>query len=219
MSRRKKGYFELFNEVLKKYQYAINFLAILIGFTGLIFTFSQIISSNIALKQSIYTFNGEQYPILSFKLHDKDNALFKVNNVIPEDMLFQFAKVHWHPLLKNVVNNPSIRIHDKTWYLTPMSTYLSYKCNLDSLFNKYNKSDYLTLEMPVALGINYVKYGESRLIYAIYSIEFYVQKNINDSFQKYKVEPQGIYLLRYLKPETDINKALFESELFSVQNR
>ena len=216
MRRKKKGYFELLNEALKKYQYAINFLTIVIGFSGLILTFSQIISSNIALKQSIYTFQGEQYPILSFKLHDKDNGLFKVDNIIPGDMLFQFANVYWHPLLKNEVSNPRIRIHDKTWFVTPMTTYLSYKYNFDSLFIKYNKTDYLTCEMPVALGINYVKYGESRLIYAIYDLEFTVQKNIDDNLQKYKVEPLGVYLLRYLKPDTDIDKALLESDLILV---
>lgn len=216
MRRKKKGYFELLNEALKKYQYAVNFLAIVIGFTGLILTFSQFISTNIALEQSIYTFQGEQYPILSFKLHDKGNSLFKVDNIIPGDMLFQFANVYWHPLLKNEVSNPRIRIHDKTWFVTPMTTYLSYKYNFDSLFNKYNKIDYLTCEMPVALGINYVKYGESRLIYAIYDLEFAVQRNEDDNFQKYKVEPLGVYLLRYLKPETNIDKALLESDLISV---
>ncbi|HEY9256472.1 hypothetical protein [Chitinophaga sp.] len=216
MRRGKKGYFELLNEALKKYQYAINFLTIVIGFSGLILTFSQIISSNIALKQSIYAFQGEQYPILSFKLYDKDNGLFKVENIIPSDMLFQFANVYWHPLLKNEVSSPRIRIHNKTWFVTPMTTYLSYKYNFDSLFNKYNKTDYLTCEMPVALGINYVKYGESRLIYAIYDLEFTVQRNVDDNFKKYKIESLGVYLLRYLKPETDIDKALLESDLISV---
>lgn len=216
MRRKKKGYFELLNEALKKYQYAVNFLTIIIGFTGLIITFSQFISTNAALEQSIYTFKGEQYPILSFKLYDKNNGLFKVDNIIPGDMLFQFANVYWHPFLKNKVDNPRIRIHDKTWYVTPMTTYLSYEYNFDSLFNKYNKTDYLTCEMPVALGINYVKYGESRLIYAIYDLEFSVQRNTSDKMKKYEVETLGIYLLRYLKPETNIDKALLESDLISV---
>lgn len=218
MRRKKKGYFELLNETVKKYQYAINFLTIFIGFSGLILTFSQFIATNIALKQSVYAFQGEQYPILSFRLYDKENGLFKVDNIIPGDMLFQSASVYWHPQLKNVVSNPGIRIHDKTWYITPMSTYLSYKYNFDSLFNKYYKRDFLTCEMPVALGINYVKYGESRLIYAIYDIEFYVQRNVSDHLNKYKAVPQGIYLLRYLNPESDIDKALNESDLFTVQN-
>ena len=217
MRRKKKGFFEQFNEALKKYQYVVNFTTIVIGFSALVVTFSEFISTNIALKQNIYSFQGEQYPILSFKLHDKENGLFKIDNVIPDDMLFQCANVYWHPRLKNVVNNPAIRIHDKTWFVTPMTTYLSYLYNFDSLFKKYNKQDFLIGTMPAALRINYVKYGESRLIFAIYSIEFVVQKNLKDHLKKYNVECRGVYLLQYLKPGADIDKELEERDLFTVQ--
>ena len=217
MRRRKKGYWNILNEALKKYQYVVNFLTIVIGFSGLILTFSQIVSTNASLKQSLYAFQGEQYPILSFRLHDKEHGLFKVEQVAPDDMLFQFANVYWHPMLKKVVSNPGIRIHDKTWFVTPMTTYLSYRYNFDSLFKKYNQ-DYLICEMPAALGINYVKYGESRMIYAVYDIEFYIYKNLHGNFPKYNVESRGVYLLRYLKPSSDIDEALRESDLITVQN-
>lgn len=114
-------YFDQLDTVLKKHQYLLNFLAIVIGFTGLIIALSQLISTNIALKQSIYAFQGEQFPILSFKTLDKENGTFQVNNIIPEDMLFQYANVYWHPQFKQKVNNPPIRIHDKIWFMAPLA--------------------------------------------------------------------------------------------------
>lgn len=93
-TKRKTTYFDQLDTVLKKHQHLLNFLVIVIGFIGLIIALLQSTSTNTALKQSIYAFKGEQYPILSFKILDKENGTFQVNNIIPEDTLFQYANVY-----------------------------------------------------------------------------------------------------------------------------
>jgi hypothetical protein len=215
--RKRKNYFDNLNQTLKKYQYVINFLTIVIGFTGLIVTTSQFISTNIALKQSLYAFRGEQFPILSFKTLNKDQGMLQIENVIPNDMLFQFANVFWHPSMSKKIDNPPIKIHDKIWFLTPLTTYLKYVTDFEPYFKKYKKNNYLICEMPAALGINYIKYGESRMIYALYDIEFTISKEVDSTIKpKYNLELKGAYLLRYLNPDSNINNELGQSDFISV---
>jgi len=217
MPKKGKNYFDILNQGLEKYQYIVNFLTIVIGFTGLIVTVSQLISTNIALKQSLYTFKGEQFPILSFKTLDKDQGMLQVENIIPNDMLFQYANVFWHPSMSNKISSPPIKIHDKIWFLTPMITYLKYAVSFEPYFKKYKKNSYLICEMPAALGINYIKYGESRMIYAIYDIEFDITKEIDSTRKnRYIFELKGAYLLRYLKPNSNVNAELGQSDFISV---
>lgn len=215
--KKKFTYFDYLNIALKKYQYILNFLAIISGFTGLIITLSQLISTNIALEQSIYSFKGEQYPILSFKLLDKEYGTFKVDGIIPENMLFQYANVYWHPQIRGKIDNPPIRIHDKIWFLAPLSAYLSYTYNVDSLFKKYPKYNYLRVMVPAVLGINYIKYGESRMIYAIYGVECLIyNKNYDIHSSRKEIEFVGIYLFNYLKPDANVDKELAKRPFLEV---
>lgn len=216
MKYKKKTYLETINEALKKYQYLINFLAIVVGFTGLTVAIYQSVITNIQLKQSLYTFKGEQYPILSFKTLSKERGMLQVENILADDMLFQSAVVYWHPLMNNKISNPPIRIHDKIWFLTPMTTYLEYSYDFEKYFKKNKNSSFLTCNMPAALGINYVKYGESRIINAVYNIEFSVQRNTSESSPKYIIELHGAYLVKYLEPESDVLKELGRNDFIYV---
>jgi hypothetical protein len=216
VKKREISYFDHLNNIIKRYQPIINVLTIILGFTGIIIALSQLITTEIALNQSMYTFKGEQYPILSFKIIDEDQGLLHVENIIPGDMLFQYANVYWHPTVNKKVDNPGIRINDKIWFITPISTYLKYNQDFEALFKKYKKRNYLICEMPAALGINYVKYGESRIVFGKYNIEFAINKNQSNSFQKYNVVLRGAYLLQYLDPACDINKELSKNDFLTV---
>jgi hypothetical protein len=216
MKYKRKTYLETLNEALKKYQYLINFLAIFVGFTALTVTIYQSVITNIQLNQSLYTFKGEQYPILSFKTLSKEEGMLQVENILADDMLFQSAVVYWHPIMNDKISNPPIRIHDKIWFLTPMTTYLEYTYDFEKYFKKNKYSEFLICNMPAALGINYVKYGESRIINAVYNIEFSVQRNKSDGLSKYIIELHGAYLLKYLEPESDVHKELGKRDFIYV---
>jgi hypothetical protein len=216
IKKRKIGYLDHLNAALKRYQYLINFVTIVLGFTGVIVAASQLIATEVALNQSIYTFKGEQYPILSFKILNKDQGLLQIENIIPNDMLFQYANVYWHPEMSKKISNPSIRIHDKIWFLSPITTYFMYEYDFEKLFKKHKKNEYLICQMPVALGINYVKYGEVRMVYGAYNIELSISKNRSGNIPKYNIELLGAYLSRYLDPATNINKELSKSDFLTV---
>lgn len=119
--------------------------------------------------------------------------------------------------MSNKINNPPIKIHDKIWFLTPMTTYLKYVTDFEPYFKKYKKNNYLICEMPAALGINYIKYGESRIVYAVYDIEFDITKEVDSTRKnRYTLELKGAYLLRYLKPNSNVNEELGQSDFISV---
>jgi hypothetical protein len=203
------SYLEELNKKVKKYQYLLNFTGILIALIGIYFTMIQQMVNFSEIKRETYKYNGEQFPTIDFELLDKDLWVLHVNKILQTEMLFQFANIYYHPDIEKYVSREPIRIHDKNLYLTPLLAYINFGINTDSLLKSDNLNSYAICRTPVVLEINYIKYGESRIVRAIYDIEFVIQKNHNSEYTKKHInELKGAYLLRFI----DV-KSKYETEL------
>jgi len=213
-------YLKKLNKKIKKYQYLVNFAGILLTLFGVYFTMIQLLQHFGDEKRDLYKFRGEQYPTIDFETIDNKNWLLHVNRILQPDMLFQYANVYYHPYFgKKLVNFP-IRIHDKILYLTPLLSYLKLGFNIDSLLKANQIYSYAICRTPVILEINYIKYGEFRIVDAIYDIEFIISNGYKSSkstnYDKFEFELKGAYLLRFLEPKDSINIELNKFENIKI---
>lgn len=205
------NYLEELNRKVKKYQYLLNFTGILIALIGIYFTMIQQMLYFSEIKREIYKYNGEQFPTIDFELLDKDLWVLHVNKILQTDMLFQFANIYYHPDLKKLISREPIRIDDRNLYLIPLLSYINFGINIDSLLKSDSINSYAICRIPVVLEINYIKYGESRIVKAIYEIEFIIQKSQDfEHTKRYYNELKGAYLLRFIdvisNPEIELRE-------------
>jgi hypothetical protein len=206
------NYFEKANNKINKYQYLLNFFGIFIALIGLYLTLIQLTQHFSDVKRDLYKFHGEQYPTIEFETIDTKNWLLRVNRIMQSDMLFQYANIYYHPYFDKKLLNIPIRIHDRILYLTPLLSYMELGFNNDSLLIVNKIESYAICRTPVILEINYIKYGESRIVRALYNIEFVISKNYktvkSTKYDKFDFKLQGAYLLRFLEKNDSIKKEL-----------
>jgi len=208
------------NKISKKYQPLINSLGIILALIGIYFTFFQTIQSNNELRRSIYKFNGEQYPTVKFETLDKKLGILKIS-ILQSDMLFQLSKVTHHDSLASG-HQEIIRLHDSIWYNANLFAFFKFDKKINARFQKIMKSEnfnsYINIRTPVLMEINYVKYGESRVVNGMFDLEFSYFKDYMNVSENYESEIRAIYFNKYLEPEENKKEILNKQKVFEIIN-
>lgn len=206
------------NKRAKEYQPLINVFAFLVGIFGIYMTFLQVLQTSNDLSRNIYQFNGEQFPSVDFKIMDKKMGILKLS-IIQSDMLFQACRVSYHKsLLKD--HQELIGKHDSIWFNAALFSMLRSDEKLNEriryLMNEKSFNSYMIVRTPLLLELNYVKYGESRLVFGSFDMEFICFKDFSSEKKELEFEIRAIYFNEYLKNRTKGDKKLNELEKFQV---
>lgn len=208
------------NKKLKKHQPLINSVGILLALIGIYFTFFQTIQSHNELRRSVYKFNGEQYPTVKFETLDKKTGILKIS-ILQTDMLFQSSRITHHDSLASG-HQEIIMLHDSIWFNVKLFSYFKFDKEINIRFKKMMSDNdfnsFINIRTPVLMEINYVKYGESRIVNGIFDLEFSYFKDYMNDQKKYESEIRAIYFRKYIETEENIDEILNMQKVFQIIN-
>jgi hypothetical protein len=92
------------------------------------------------------------------------------------------------------------------------------KLEFGKLMDENKFHSFINIRTPVMLEINYVKYGESRMIPGLFELEFSYFKNYRNNRSEFESEIRAIYFKRYLDPQSGFAEEIQELNKFEIVN-
>lgn len=163
------------NKICKQYKPLIETIGIVIALLILFLTFRSTSISNKLLKLSQQQEYNKQLPIWDFEIIDSLN-LVKLKPY-SSDIKIQTATAFFSKKLFGENNKWPIDQPNHFLYLTMFKYNVAeqFKKHVKPNTNYYQISDRNT--MPVGLIINYIQYGQQRVVYVLFGIQYLVLRN------------------------------------------
>ena len=183
------------NIITKRFSSLIQTLGILSGIVILILTYWSTIISQQNLQLSISQYNRNQLPIREFVMDDS----LKTATMKP---FTEGVKIQW----ANAIY-PETLMDSTIWEIDPPKFELNLWLFSELMVEQFEeivewKDGYFQIgsrnTYPVGIEINYVQYGQSRIVKGIFAIEFQVYRSEKNNT---KVVLKGIHFDRYLNSD------------------